>query len=187
MPWRMAGAASPGIKSGGGSVVGLGYRSSPRPESGGGPVRRVWGWGKRDGSPQGSGRGRQRSPCGALPGGTERPFKQSQEGDDPGSKQGVGAPRWPHGSSTVACATTAPGHSPIRAEGKPSPRASAPAGCAGRRPCRAASASPGPPRPQASRRPWEPGRRFGDRDALVYSQGASRSPNRRRTRSLHSA
>ena len=38
---------------------------------------------------RGSGRGRQRPQCGVLPGGTERPFKQSQEGDDPGSKQGT--------------------------------------------------------------------------------------------------
>ena len=53
---------------------------------------RVWGWGKRDGSPQGSGRGSQRPPCGVLPSGTERPFKQSQEGGDPGSKQGTEAP-----------------------------------------------------------------------------------------------
>ena len=131
-----------------------GHRSCPRPESGRRPVRRVWGWGKRDGSPQGSGQRRQRSPCGALPGGTERPFKQSQEGGDPGSKQGVEAPRLPYGSSTVACATTAPGHSPVRAEGKPSPRASAPAGCAPRRPCPPASASPG-------RRPLAASRRHG--------------------------
>ena len=69
-----------------------GHRSCPRPESGRSPARRVWGWGKRDGSPQGSGRRRQRSPCGVLPGGTERPFKQSQEGGDPGSKQCTEAP-----------------------------------------------------------------------------------------------
>ena len=115
-------------------------------------MRRVWGWGKRDGSPQGSGRRRQRPPCGALPGGTERPCKQSQEGDDPGSKQGTEAPRLPHESSTVACATPAPGQTLVRAEGKPSPRAGAPGGCAPRRPCRAATAFPGLPRPQASRR-----------------------------------
>ncbi len=133
-----------------------GHRYCPRPESGRRPVRRVWGWGKRDGSPQGSGRGRQRFPCGALPGGTERPFKQAQEGDAPGSKQGTEAPRLPYGSSTVAYATTAPGHSPVRVEGKPSPRVSAPGGCAPRRPCRVATASPGPPRPPAPRRPWEP-------------------------------
>ena len=112
-----------------------GHRSHPRPESGRRPVRCVWGWGKRDGSPQGSGRRRQRLPCGALPGGTERPFKQSQEGDDPGSKQGTEAPRLPHESSTVAWATPAQDHSPVRAEGKPSPRAADPAGCAPRRPC----------------------------------------------------
>ena len=200
LPWRMAGAASrnqvrgglcarpcagqaPGIKSGAGSVVG--HRSHPRPESGRRPVRRVWGWGKRDGSPQGSGWGRQRPPCGVLPGGTERPCKQSQEGDDPGSKQGIEAPRLPYGSSTVACATTAPGHSPVRAEGKPSPRAADPAGCAPRRPCRAASASPGPPRPQASRRRrWAPGRQP---CPCPGCRPASRSPNRRRTRSVHSA
>ena len=108
---------------------------------------------------RGSGRRRQRPQCGVLPGGTERPFKQAQEGGDPGSKQSIEAPRLPYGSSTVACATTAPGHSPVRAEGKPSPRASAPAGCAGRPTCRAASASPGPPHPPASRRlRWAPGR-----------------------------
>ena len=123
-------------------------------------MRRVWGWGKRDGSPQGSGRRRQRPPCGALPDGTERGCKQSQEGDAPGSRQGTEAPRLPHESSTVACATPAPGHSPVRAEGKPSPRAGAPGGCAPRRPCRAATAFPGPPRPPASRRfRRAPGRR----------------------------
>ena len=120
-------------------------------------MRRVWGWGKRGGSPQGSGRRRQRPPCGALPDGTERGCKQSQEGDAPGSKQGTEAPRLPYGSSTVACAMTAPGHSPVRAAGKPSPRAGAPGGCAPRRPCRAATAFPGPPRPPASRRfRWAP-------------------------------
>ena len=69
-----------------------GHRSHPRPESGRRPLGRVWGWGKRDGSPQGSGRGSQRPPCGVLPGGTERPFKQAQEGGDPESKQGTEAP-----------------------------------------------------------------------------------------------
>ena len=109
---------------------------------------------------RGAGRRRQRPQCGALPDGTERPCKQSQEGDAPGSRQGTEAPRLPHESSTVACATPAPGHSPVRAEGKPSPRAGAPGGCAPRRPCRAATASPGPPRPPASHRPrWEPARR----------------------------
>ena len=66
-----------------------GHRSCPRPESGRRPVRRVWGWGKRDGSPQGSGRRRQRPPCGVLPGGTERPFKQSQEGPSRALKRPV--------------------------------------------------------------------------------------------------
>ena len=70
-----------------------GHRFCPRPESGRRPVRRVWGWGKRDGSPQGSGRRRQRSPCGVLPRGAGRPFKQAQEGGDPESKQGTEAPR----------------------------------------------------------------------------------------------
>ena len=156
----------PGIKSGAASTEGrvrgkppesspgqapscIGHRSHPQPESGRRPVRRVWGWGKRDGSPQGSGRRRQRPPCGALPDGTERGCKQSQEGDAPGSRQGTEAPRLPHESSTVACATPAPGHSPVRAEGKSSPRAGAPGGCAPRRPCRAATAFPGPPRPPA--------------------------------------
>ena len=135
----------------------IGHRSHPQPESGRRPVRHVWGWGKRDGSPQGSGRRRQRPPCGALPNGTERGCKQSQEGDAPGSRQGTGAPRLPHESSTVACATPAPGHSPVRAEGKPSPRAGAPGGCAPRPACPASSASPGPPPPPESRRrPWEP-------------------------------
>ena len=65
-----------------------------------------------------------------------------------------------YGSSIVACATPAPGQSPVRAEGKPSPRAGAPGGCAPRRPCRAATASPGPPRPPASHRlRWERARR----------------------------
>ena len=109
LPWRMP-VRHPGIKSGAASVRGrvrgkpqesspgqapscIGHRSHPQPESRRRPVRRVWGWGKRDGSPQGSGRRRQRPPCGALPGGTERPFKQSQEGGDPGSRQGTEAPR----------------------------------------------------------------------------------------------
>ena len=106
----------PGIKSGAASVQGhvrgkppesspgqapscIGHRSHPQPESRRRPVRRVWGWGKRGGSPQGSGRRRQRPPCGALPDGTERGCKQSQEGDAPGSKQGTEAPRLPYGSS----------------------------------------------------------------------------------------
>ena len=42
----------------------IGHRSHPQPESGRRPVRRVWGWGKRDGSPQGSGRRRQRPRAG---------------------------------------------------------------------------------------------------------------------------
>ena len=174
MPWRMAGAASrnqvrgglcgrpcagqaPGINPGQAPSC-IGHRCHPRPESGRRPVRRVWGWGKRDGSPQGSGRRRQRPPCGALPNGTERGCKQSQEGDAPGSRQGTGAPRLPHESSTVACATPAPGHSPVRAEGRHSPRAAGPGGCAPRRPCRAASAYPTRRRPPSSRRPGEPAR-----------------------------
>ena len=91
---------------------------------------------------RGSGRRRQRPQGGALPDGTERGCKQSQEGDAPGSRQGTEAPRVPHESSTVACTTPAPGHSPVRAAGKPSPRAADPAGCAVRRPCPASSASP---------------------------------------------
>ena len=43
-----------------------GHRSCPRSESGRRPVQRVWDLGKRDGSPQGSGRGRQRPPCGCC-------------------------------------------------------------------------------------------------------------------------
>ena len=42
---------------------------------------------------RGSGRRRQRSPCGVLPRGAGRPFKQAQEGGDPESKQGTEAPR----------------------------------------------------------------------------------------------
>ncbi len=149
--------ASPRNQSGAGSVV---HRAQvpPQPESGSRPVRRVWGWGKRDRSPQRSGRRRQRSPCGTLPGETERPCKQSQEGDDSGSKQGTEAPRLPHESSTVAWATSAPGHSPVRAEGRHSSGAEAPAGCAPRPPCRAASSYPTPRRPPSSRRPGEPAR-----------------------------
>ena len=182
LPWRMAGAASRNQVRGRLRRA-SGHRSHPRPESGRRPVRRVWGWGKRDGSPQGSGAGRQRPPCGVLPGGTERPFKQSQEGGDPGSKQGTEAPRLPHESSTVACATTAPGHSPVRAEGKPSPGAGAPGGCAPRRPCRAATTSPGPPRPPASRRRrWAPGRR------PVLCPGCRPArPGRRTASAVHSA
>ena len=39
-----------------------GHRSRPRPESGRRPVRRVWGWGKRDGSPQGERAGEAATP-----------------------------------------------------------------------------------------------------------------------------
>ena len=176
--WRMAGAASrnqvrgglcgrpcagqaPGIKSGAGSVVHRGTGPTPDRSRGEDLCDACGVGGRGMEARRGSGRGRQRPPCGVLPGGTERPLKQAQEGGDPGSKQSIEAPRLPYGSSTVAGATTAPGHSPIRAEGKPSPRASSPAGCAPRRPCRAASASPGQPRPQASRhRRWAPGRRL---------------------------
>ena len=42
---------------------------------------------------RGRGRRRQRSPCGVLPRGAGRPFKQAQEGGDPESKQGTEAPR----------------------------------------------------------------------------------------------
>ena len=160
--WKAVCGASPRNQVRGRLRRASGHRSCPRPESGRRPVGRVWGWGKRDGSPQGSGRGRQRPPCWVLPGGTERPFKQAQEHGDPGSKQSIEAPRLPYGSSTVGCATIAPGHSPVRAEGKPSPRAAGPGGCAPRRPCRAASASQGPSRPQAShRRRWAPARQPG--------------------------
>ena len=155
----MAGAASHGIKSEAGSVVHRG--TGLLPDSGRGQdLCDACGVGVRGmEARRGSGRGRQRPQCGVLPDGTELPFKQSQEGDDPGSKQGTEAPRLPYGSSTVACATTAPGHSPVRAEGKPSPRAADPEGCAPKPACRAASASPGPPRPQTSRRRrWAPGR-----------------------------
>ena len=74
---------APEIKSGAGSVVHRG--TGPAPDrSRGEDLCDACGVGGR-----GSGRGRQRPPCGVLPGGTERPFKQSQEGDDPGSKQGT--------------------------------------------------------------------------------------------------
>ena len=154
---RPCAGQAPGINPGQAPSC-IGHRSHPRPESRSRPVLCVWGWAKWDGSPQGSGRRRQRSPCGALPGETERPCKQSQEGDDSGSKQGTEAPRLPHESSTVAWATPAPGHSTVRAEGRHSPGAEAPAGCAPRRPCRAASAYPTPRRPPSSRRPGEPAR-----------------------------
>ena len=39
-----------------------GHRSCPRPESGRRPVPRVWGWGKRDGSPQGERAGEAATP-----------------------------------------------------------------------------------------------------------------------------
>ena len=161
LPWRMAGAAPP--ESSPGRAPSCIWAQGPAPDrSRGEDLCDACGVGGRGmEARRGSGRGRQRPPCGVLPGGTERPFKQAQEGGDPGSKQSIEAPRLPYGSSTVACATTAPGHSPIRAEGKPSPRASSPAGCAPRRRCRAASASPGQPRPQASRhRRRAPGRRL---------------------------
>ena len=52
LPWRMAGAASRNQVRGRLRRA-SGHRFCPRPESGRRPVRRVWGWGKRDGSPQG--------------------------------------------------------------------------------------------------------------------------------------
>ena len=168
----------PGIKSGAASVQGrvrgkppesspgqapscIGHRSHPQPESRRRPVRRVWGWGKRDGSPQGRPGGGGNAPrAGRCLMERSAGCKQSQEGDAPGSRQGTEAPRLPHESSTVACATPAPGHSPVRAAGKPSPRAGAPAGCARETMLlEPPAASPGQPRPQASRRRrWEPGR-----------------------------
>ena len=152
LPWRMAGAASrnqvrgglcarpcagqaPGIKSGAGSVMHRGTGPTPGRSRGEDLCDACGVGGRGMEARRGAGGGGSASPCGALPGGTERPFKQSQEGDDPGSKQGTEAPRLPHESSTVAWATPAQDHSPVRAEGKPSPRAADPAGCAPRRPC----------------------------------------------------
>ena len=155
--------ASPGIKSGAGSVV---HRAQVPPPTGVEEktcATRVGlgeeGW-KPAGEPGGGGNAPRAGRCLMERSAGASSRKKAQEGDAPGSRQGTEAPRLPHESSTVACATTAPGHSPVRAEGKPSPRASAPGGCAPRRPCRAATASPGPPRPPASRRfRWAPGRR----------------------------
>ena len=165
----------PGIKSGAASAEGR-VRGKP-PESIRGRLRRASGTGPTPGRSRGAdlcyacgvGRSGMEARRGAGGGGSDpraghclvkrsAPCKQSQEGDDSGSKQGTEAPRLPHESSTVAWATPAPGHSTVRAEGRHSPGAEAPAGCAPRRPCRAASAYPTPRRPPSSRRPGEPAR-----------------------------
>ena len=112
LPWRMAGAASrnqvrgglcvrpcagqaPGIKSGAGSVVHRGTGPAPDRSRGEDLCDACGVGGRGMEARRGSGRRRQRPPCGVLPGGTERPFKQAQEGGDPGSKQGTEAPRLP--------------------------------------------------------------------------------------------
>ena len=111
---RPCAGQAPGIKSGAASVVHRGTGPAADRSRGEDLCDACGVEGRGMEARRGSGRRRQRPPCGVLPGGTERPFKQAQErGGGPGSKQGTEAHRLPYGSSTVACATTAPGHSPV--------------------------------------------------------------------------
>ena len=109
LPWRMAGAASrnqvrgglcarpcagqaPGIKSGAGSVV---HRAQVPPPTGVGEktcATRV-GLGEEGWKPAGERAEEAAAPVRGAAWWNGAPMNQSQEGDDPGSKQGTEAPR----------------------------------------------------------------------------------------------